>query len=237
MKIEGSVALVTGANRGLGLEFARGLLAAGARRVYAGARDPRNIAQKGVEPIQLDVTRPEDVLAAAQRCGDVTLLINNAGVLRTAPILSTENVDATREQLETNYFGTLSMARAFAPVLAANGGGALVNVLSVLSWVNLQMTAGYSASKAAAWALTNGLRNELRAQGTLVVAVHAAFIETDMARNVRAPKLAPADVVSQVLAAIEANRDEVLADETTRLVKMGFNADPSVYLREAPGAA
>jgi NAD(P)-dependent dehydrogenase (short-subunit alcohol dehydrogenase family) len=203
MRVEGAVALVTGASRGLGLEFAR----------------------------------PEDVAAVARRCGDVTLLINNAGVLQAAPLLAPENVPATRAQFETNFFGTLAMAGAFAPVLAANGGGAIVNVLSVLSWVNLRMTAGYSASKAATWALTNGLRNELRAQGTLVVAVHAAFIETEMARNIRAPKLAPADVVTQVLAAIEAGRDEVLADETTRRVKMGFNGDPPVYLREASGAA
>lgn len=229
MKIQGSVALVTGANRGLGRAFAEALLAAGAK-VYAGARDPAKVDLSGAQPLRLDVTRAEDIAAAARACGDVTLLINNAGALQPTPFLAPGSEAAARALLETNFFGTLALSRAFAPVLKANGGGAIVNVLSVLSWLNLPQAGAYGASKAAAWALTNGLRNELRAQGTLVVAVHAAFIDTDMARHVQAPKTAPAAVVQQVLAALEAERQEVLADEVTRNVKRGLGAAQASYL-------
>jgi NAD(P)-dependent dehydrogenase (short-subunit alcohol dehydrogenase family) len=141
MKIQGSVALVTGANRGLGLAFAEALLAGGAAKVYAAARDPSRVALRGVTPLKLDITRPEEVTAAAKAAGDVTLLINNAAVLQARPFLAEAAEDATRASLETNFFGTLAMARAFAPVLKANGGGAIVNMLSVLSWLNLP-TAG-----------------------------------------------------------------------------------------------
>lgn len=230
MQIQGSTALVTGANRGLGLAFAQALLEAGAAKVYAGARDPSKVALAGVTPLALDITDRSSVAAAAKVAGDVNLLINNAAVLRARPFLAEDAEQAVRAALETNLFGTLSMARAFAPVLAANGGGALVNMLSVLSWLNLPTVGAYGASKAAAWALTNGLRNELRAQGTLVVGVHAAFIDTDMASSVQAPKSRPEDVARQVLAAIQEGREEVLADEVTRNVKRGLSAEPASYL-------
>jgi NAD(P)-dependent dehydrogenase (short-subunit alcohol dehydrogenase family) len=230
MQIRGSTALVTGANRGLGLAFAKALLEAGAAKVYAGARDPSKVALAGVTPLALDITDRSSVAAAARVAGDVNVLINNAAVLSARPFLADDAEQAVRAALETNLFGTLSMARAFAPVLAANGGGALVNMLSVLSWLNLPTVGAYGASKAAAWALTNGLRNELRAQGTLVVGVHAAFIDTDMASFVQAPKSRPEDVARQVLAAIEEGREEVLADEVTRNVKRGLSAEPASYL-------
>jgi NAD(P)-dependent dehydrogenase (short-subunit alcohol dehydrogenase family) len=233
MKLTSSVALVTGANRGLGRAFAQGLLAAGARKVYAAARDPATIDLPGAVPIALDVTDDSAVRAAARDCGDVTLLVNNAGIARRSPFLGDGSADAVREMLDTNFFGMLATSRAFAPVLNANGGGALVNMLSVLSWINMPVMSGYGASKAAAWALTNGLRNELRAQGTLVVGVHAAFIDTDMARGVPAPKTKPEDVVRQVLEAIETGQEEVFADAITRAVKGGLSAQPAVYLREA----
>ena len=233
MKIEGSVALVTGANRGLGRAFAEALLDAGAAKVYAAARDPSAVSLPGARPLKLDITRAEDIALAAGACPDVTLLINNAGVLQPGSFLAAGGEAAARSQLETNFFGTLALSRAFAPVLKANGGGALINVLSVLSWLNLPQVGAYSASKAAAWALTNGLRNELRAQGTLVVAVHAAYIDTDMARQVQGPKTAPGAVVQQVLTAIEAGREEVLADEVTRKVKNGLGAERSSYLQGA----
>jgi len=233
MKIQGCIALVTGANRGLGRAFAEALLAAGAGKVYAAARDPSLLSLPRAKPLRLDITRAEDIAAAARSAGDVTLLINNAAVLRPAGFLAAAGEGALRESLDTNLFGTLAVARAFAPVLKANRGGALVNMLSVLSWLNLPQAGAYGASKAAAWALTNGLRNELRAQGTLVVGVHAAFIDTDMAKQVQAPKISPGSVAQQVLAAIEAGREEVLADEVTRSVKRGLGAEHASYLSAA----
>src|SRR5262245_18994986 len=155
MKIQNCVALVTGANRGLGLAFTRALLAAGARKVYAAARDASAIQLPGVQAVALDVTRDGDVAAAADALGDVDLVINNAGISRGAGLLTDGVVDALRAELETNAFGPLRVARAFAPVLARNGGGAIVNVLSVLSWISLPRVASYAASKAAAWSLTN----------------------------------------------------------------------------------
>ena len=231
MRIQGSIALVTGANRGLGLAFARALLEAGAAKVYAGARDPAKVRLAGATPLALDITDRASVAAAARQASDVNLLVNNAAVLNARPFLAEDAEQAMRAALETNLFGTLAMARAFTPVLKANGGGTLVNMLSVLSWLNLPSVGAYGASKAAAWALTNGLRNELRAQGTLVVGVHAAFIDTDMASGIDGPKSRPEDVARQVLAAIEQGREEVLADEVTRNVKRGLSAEPASYVQ------
>ncbi len=227
MKIKGSIALVTGANRGLGLAFTKALLATGASKVYAASRDPAKITTPGLMPLKLDITNPDEIAAAARACADVTLLINNAAVLRAQPFLANGTEAALRESLDTNFYGTLAMSRAFAPVLKANGGGALVNMLSVLSWLNLPQTGTYGASKSAAWALTNGLRNELRSQRTLVVGVHAAFIDTDMAKHIQAPKITPENVAAQTLEAIETGRTEVLADETTRKVKRELAAEPA----------
>jgi len=231
MKVKGSVALVTGANRGLGLAFIKALLDAGASKVYAAARDPSKITIPGVQPVKLDITKPEEVAAAAKACGDVTLLINNAGIIQPKPFLAEASEDAIRANFDTNFFGTLSVSRAFAPVLRANGGGALVNVLSALSWLNMPMAGAYCASKSAAWALTNGIRNELRAQGTLVVGVHAAFIDTDMAKGVQAPKAKPEDVVAQTLKGIEEGREEVLADDISKKVKSELNIEKPIYIR------
>lgn len=230
MKIHNSVALVTGANRGLGLAYARALLAAGARKVYAAARDPDSVTEPGLIPLRLDVTDPQQIAAAARSAGDVSLLINNAGIIQGQPLLAEGAADTLRRQFETNTLGVLEVARAFAPVLAANGGGALVNMLSVLSWVSLPGTAGYSASKAAAWAVTNGLRQELAAQNTLVIGVHAGYIDTDMVRSVEAPKARPEDIAAQVMQAIEQGRFEVLADEISRSVKAGLSSEKAPYL-------
>jgi NAD(P)-dependent dehydrogenase (short-subunit alcohol dehydrogenase family) len=230
MKIEGAVALVTGANRGLGAAFARGLVAAGAAKVYAAARDPATVTLPHVLPVRLDVTRPEQVTALARELTDVTLLVNNAGIAELGPLLAPGAIDALRLQVETNAVGPLRMVQAFAPVLARNGGGAVVNVLSALSWLTLPGSGGYSASKAAAWALGNALRQELKAHRTGLLAVHAAFIDTDMARDALGPKLAPDELVRQTLAALEAEQPELLADAPTREVHHGLAADPPVYL-------
>jgi NAD(P)-dependent dehydrogenase (short-subunit alcohol dehydrogenase family) len=233
MRIANSVAFVTGANRGLGLAFAKALLAGGARKVYAAARDPDTITLPGVIPVRLNVVNPGEIEEAARNCPGVDLLINNAGVSRGSALLAAGSVEAARAEMETNFFGPLLVSRAFAPVLARNGGGALLNVLSALSWISLPPVGTYSASKAAAWSLTNGLRNELRAQGTQVVALHVGFMDTDMAAGVDAPKSRPEDVVKQALAAIEGGEQEVLADDVSRSLKQGLSA--GVYLAAPRG--
>ena len=230
MKIKGSTALVTGANRGLGLAYAKALLAAGARKVYAGARDPSSVTLAGVVPLKLDVNSAEDIAAAVAACGDVDLVINNAGIIGADDLLGSKGVEGLRSVLETNLYGVFAVSRAFAPVLRANGGGALVNMLSALSWASLPTTGPYSVSKAAAWSLTNGLRNELREQGTLVVGVHAGYIDTDMVKDVDSPKSRPEDIAQAVLTGIEAGEQEVLADDTARHVKAGFAQPQSMYL-------
>lgn len=234
MKIKDSVVLVTGANRGLGKAWALALQAAGARKIYAAARNAGSVEMPGVEPITLDITNPEQVARAAAQCSDVTLLINNAGIIRGGDLLGADGMDTARDELDTNLFGTLAMSRAFAPVLAANGGGAILNVLSILSWISVPGAATYSISKAATWALTNGLRHALRAQGTLVVGLHVGYMETDMTSGIDVPKVQPADVVRQALEAIEAGQEEVLADEITRQVKQGLSLPRGIYL-DAPG--
>jgi NAD(P)-dependent dehydrogenase (short-subunit alcohol dehydrogenase family) len=235
LKIRDAVAFVTGANRGLGLAFARELLAAGARKVYAAARDPQRLTLDGVERVRLDVTRPDGVADAADAAADVNLLINNAGISLWRDFTADEAIDAARSEMETNYFGPLALSRAFAPVLAQNGGGAIINVLSVLSWVTVPNSGTYSASKAAAWALTNSLRASLRPQGTRVLGVHIGPIDTDMARGLTFPKVGADEVARQTLSALEAGRDEVLVDELTRRVKAGLSNEVGVYLDFRPG--
>jgi NAD(P)-dependent dehydrogenase (short-subunit alcohol dehydrogenase family) len=219
MKINGSVALVTGANRGLGQMFARELVSRGAAKVYGAARDPLAVTEPGVTPIALDITDPRRVAEVAGQCADVSLLVNNAGVMKASTFTGPPTLDAARLEMETNYFGALSMCRAFAPVLAANGGGAVVNVLSVSSFYTNPLDASYGASKAAEWSLTNGIRVGSHRQGTLVVGVHAAFIDTDMAAGINAPKISPESVARQAFDAVDAGQVEVLADERTRFVK------------------
>jgi NAD(P)-dependent dehydrogenase (short-subunit alcohol dehydrogenase family) len=230
MKLEGSVVLVTGANRGLGQEFARQALAAGARKVYAGARDPGKVSLAGVVPVKLDVTNADDVATVASQCADVTLLVNNAGIAQLGGVVQGDPAALLREHMETNVFGMLDLSRAFAATLGKNGGGAILNILSILSWVNTPSLGTYGVSKAAAWSLTNELRHELRAQGTQVVGLHAGFIDTDMARGFDAPKITPQDVVAQAFAAIEAGEHEVLVDAGTRQVKGGLSH--GVYLKD-----
>ena len=230
MKLHNATVLITGANRGIGLAFAREALARGARKVYSGARDPASVTLRGVEAIRLDVTKPEDVAAAA-RLDDVTVLINNAGIGSFGGFLAEGSIDAARAQLETNYFGPLRMSLAFAPVLAANGGGAILNVLSIASWISTPLLAVYGSTKAAEWSLTNGLRHELRAQGTQVLGMHMGFVDTDLTREIDMGKSTPDAVVREALDALERGDEEVLADDITRQVKPGLSAQPPVYLQ------
>jgi len=229
MKLQNAVALVTGANRGLGLAFAKALVAAGAK-VYAAARNPASVKLPGVEAVKLDVINAAEVEALARKLGDVTLIVNNAGIAHGSSFLAPGGIEAQRAELETNFFGPLLLARAFAPALAKNGGGAIVNVLSALSWVSSPAFATYCASKSAAWSLSNGLRHELKAQGTQVLSLHVGYMDTDMVRHVTAPKANPDDVVRDTLAALEAGKSEILADDTSRMVKKGLSAEPGLYL-------
>lgn len=231
MKIENAVVLVTGANRGIGLAFVRELLARGARKVYAAARDPSTITpQPGVQALRLDVNNPEDVAAAAALASDVTLVINNAGIAQPGGFMAVDSEEVMRRIFETNVFGVLRVSKAFAPVLRANGGGALLNVLSVASWVNGGELAAYSASKSAAWSLTNALRHELVAQKTQVLGLHMAYVDTDLTRGFDVPKTSPVQIVRRALDGLEAGADEVLADELTQHVKLGMTATRPSYL-------
>jgi NAD(P)-dependent dehydrogenase (short-subunit alcohol dehydrogenase family) len=230
MKIRNTVALVTGANRGIGLAFTRELLARGARKVYAGAREPSTIKQSAAEALRLDVTKPEQIVAAAAHASDVALLINNAGVTHLGGFLAPDSEEVARFQFETNFFGVLRMSKAFAPILAANGGGAVLNVLSVASWLNPGQLAAYAASKSAAWSLTNSLRYEMAAQRTQVLALHMGFVDTELAREIEAPKSSPDEIVKRALDALESGLDEVLADERARVVKQGLTALRPSYL-------
>lgn len=229
IQIAGSRVLVTGANRGLGQVFTESLLARGARVVYAGVRNPGTAVHSGAVPVSLDITRAEDVAAAAARCADIGILINNAGLMRFAPVLAAPDIDAAREEMETNYFGTLRMCRAFAPVLAANGGGALVNILSIVSWFANPLNSSYCASKSAEWSLTNAARIELRRQGTQVTGVFAGVIDTDMGvAFAHLPKVSPQSVVNQALDGVESGAEEVLCDDRTRSVKAALPDDLAV---------
>jgi NAD(P)-dependent dehydrogenase (short-subunit alcohol dehydrogenase family) len=225
MRIDGSVALVTGADRGLGRAFAVELVSRGAARVYGAARDPASVTEHRLTPVALDITDPEGVARVAEQCADVSLLVNNAGVMKASSFIGAPSLDGARLGMETNYFGTLNMCRAFAPVLAANGGGAVVNMLSVSSFYTNPLDASYGASKAAEWSLTNGIRTELAHQGTLVVAVHAGFVDTDMAAGLDVPKISPESVAQQAFDAVEAGGIEVLADERSRFVKASLSRD------------
>lgn len=218
MEIEGSVALVTGAHRGIGLAFVRALLSRGAAKVYAGVRRPGQFTEPGPEPLLLDVTNHQHIEAAAAKASDVSIVINNAGII-AGPSLREGSLDGARREMEVNYIAPWAISRAFAPVLAANGGGVLVNMLSVASWRANNRFPGYAASKAAEWSLTNALRVALRDQGTVVIGVHAGYVDTDATRGLDVPKVTAAEVADKTMEAIVGNDPEVLVDEAARRVR------------------
>src|ERR1700733_7947758 len=222
MEITGKTALVTGANRGLGRHLARELRDRGAT-VYAAARNPASVDMDGVPPIALDVTDPASVAAAAAATGDVAILINNAGSSTGASLLTGDVADV-RLELDTHFFGTLEVIRAFAPQLAAQPGSAILNILSVMSWVSFPNSGAYCAAKSAEWSLTNALRQELAPQRTRVRALHVGFMDTDMARHVTSAKPDLADVAKIAIDGIAAGDPEILADELSRQVLAGLSS-------------
>jgi len=233
MNIKGSVALVTGANRGIGEAYVAALQARGVAKIYAGVRDPSSYdAPDGVEIVVLDVTKPDQVAAAAQKCGDLTLLVNNAGVNFNAPLFAEEAMSNARTEIEVNYFGTLSMVRAFAPVLKANGGGCIVNMLSILSRVSLPVLGSYAASKAAEYSMTQGVRAQLAAQGTLVIGVMPGSVDTRMTPG---GDEKPVTVVQAALDAVEAGEEDVYPGGMAQGVSQGLAADAKAVEKELAG--
>jgi NAD(P)-dependent dehydrogenase (short-subunit alcohol dehydrogenase family) len=232
VKIAGRTALVTGANRGLGRHLAAELLARGAT-VYAGARNPDSVDLPGAKPIRLDITDPGSVSAAAEAAGDVTLLVNNAGLSTGADLLDGD-LAQIRLELETHYLGTLSVVRAFAPTIAANGGGTILNILSALSWVSFPSVGAYSAAKSAEWSMTNTLRTMLAGRGIRVAGLHVGYMDTDMAAHVSGPKSDPADVARIAADGIEADLYEILADDTSRQVRAGLSGGVAALYPELP---
>jgi NAD(P)-dependent dehydrogenase (short-subunit alcohol dehydrogenase family) len=221
MNINTAVAVVTGANRGLGHHFAVQLIERGAK-VYAAARNPQTIDLPGAIPLELDVTDPGSVTRAATIAADATLLVNNAGSSTGAPLLGGD-LELIRLEMETHYFGTLSVIRAFAPVIEGNGGGAILNVLSVLSWLHPGGLGAYSAAKAAEWGLTNAVRDQLAPHGITVSGLHVGYMDTDMSAQIpAAQKIDPALVARLALDGVAAGLPEILADDPSRNVKAGL---------------
>jgi NAD(P)-dependent dehydrogenase (short-subunit alcohol dehydrogenase family) len=237
MEISNSVALVTGANGGIGSHFVEQLLQHSEGKTNAGkiyvcartlnklnhlvAQDPTRII-----PVELDVTNPESVAAAAAQCPDVTLLINNAGTSLNHGIISAPDLDAARAEMDVNYFGMAAMCRAFAPILQKQGGGAIINILSLLGKVNLPFSGSYSASKAAAISMTQSVRAELSAQHTLVIAVMPGTVDTDLAKDWPNPKVAPAEVARAALQAVIDNQEDVYPGEQAQQVSAQLLTDP-----------
>ncbi len=222
MKIKDSVALVTGSNRGIGKAYVESLIQKGAKKVYASMRDVEafnrnhssfiNECKGVVELMTLDITKEEQVKQATDLASDVNLLINNAGVATYQGLIGSENLEAARKEMEVNYLGTLSMIRAFAPILKNNGGGAIANILSVASLVNFPLLGSYSASKAALYSLTQGVRAELTEQGTLVFGVYPGPIDTDMAAGVPMEKAPPSAIAQGTLEALEKGTEDIFID-------------------------
>jgi NAD(P)-dependent dehydrogenase (short-subunit alcohol dehydrogenase family) len=217
MKISEQVAFVTGANRGFGRHLAIELVSRGAK-VYAAARNLESIDIPGVIPVKLDITNPQEVAEAAAAAKDVTILINNAGVSTGASLLDGD-LDHIHLEFNTHFFGTLSMIRSFAPILANNGGGSILNILSALSWLSTGSIGAYSAAKAAEWALTNDLRISLYPQKIRIAGLHVGYMETDMTSSVNAPKSNPAEIAKIAIDGIKSGSFEILADDSSRMIQ------------------
>ncbi len=238
MKIKDSTALVTGANGGIGEEFVKALIAADIKKVYVTGRNVdslyplKDIIKDRGEILKLDITKPEDIETAARLCTDVNLLINNAGVNFNTPLIGVNTLENARVEMETNYYGTLSMCRAFTPILKANGGGSIVNILSILSRVNIPLMGSLCASKASALSMTQGVRAELAAHGTTVIAVMPGAVDTRMSKDFQGPKISPVVVVEETLKAVEEGTEEVYPGDMASEIAAGLDKDPKATEKE-----
>ena len=238
MKIDNAVALVSGANRGIGLAFVERLILRGVKKIYVGARDISSVnsllrLHPGlVHPVTLDITNQNQIDMVASEAADVNLLVNNAGANSNTALIAMEGLDNARREMETNYFGTLSMCRAFAPVLKNNGGGTIVNVLSILSLVNLPASGSYSVSKAAAYSMNQGVRAELPSQKTTVIGVMPGAVDTDMAKGFEGPKEKPLDVAEVALQAVEDDLEDVYPGDMAQAVSQGHAQDAKAVEKE-----
>ncbi len=233
MKIQGSVALVTGANRGLGRALVSALLEAGADKVYAAARDVSRVASgdRRVVPLALDTSKPEQIAAAARAAGDVTLLVNNAGVSNSMNVLTASQA-AMETDFRTNVFGTLAVIKGFLPVLEiARDGATIVNVLSLVSLGSFPAMGGYSASKAAAYSITQSLRPELRRKRIEILAALPGPIDTDMVKDLPIPKTNPVDVARAVLAGVERGEEEIFPDPMAQQMRTLWSRSPKEFER------
>ncbi len=238
MELKDTIALVTGANRGIGQAFVEALRNAGVEKIYAAARDTATLAETvaggggRIKAVKLDVTDPEQVRAAAALASDVTLLINNAGVAIFGGFIATGDLEGARREMDVNYFGTLAMSRAFAPLLKRNGGGAIVNLASIASHVNFPIIGPYSASKAAVHSMTQGLRAELSNQGTQVIGVYPGPVDTDMAKNFDVPKVPPAQIAEAVLKALAEGTEDVYPDPMAAEIHGNLLHDPKAVEKQ-----
>jgi NAD(P)-dependent dehydrogenase (short-subunit alcohol dehydrogenase family) len=234
MNVKGSAVFVTGANRGLGLAFAKAALSRGAAKVYAGMRNTEGFKEPGLVPIQIDVTDAASVAAAAATCQDVNLLVNNAGIAAVIDNpLSDEMESLSRRLLETNYYGVVCVTQAFSPALMRNGPAGIINVLSDVTWLPKPVLTPYSVTKAAAWSYTNHLRVYLKEHNIQVLGLHVGFVDTDLSKGVTAAKARPEDVVRDTFDALEAGKSEIMADDGTRALKRSLSNEVPGYIDPA----
>ncbi len=236
MNINGSTALVTGANRGLGRHLANELLSRGAT-VYAGARNPDAVDLPAAKVVALDITDPASVARAVEIAGDLTLLINNAGSPPRSDLLNGDEAQI-RFEMDTHFFGTLSVIRAFAPKISTNGGGSILNILSVLSWVSFPRSGAYCAAKSAEWSMTNALRVQLAEQNIRVAGLHVGYMDTDMTASITAPKSNPFDIAKIAIDGVEQDLFEIVADDVSREMQGALAGGvPALYpqLQKTPG--
>ena len=236
MDIKNAIAFITGANRGLGLAFAREARRRGAAKVYAGMRRTDGFNEPGIIPVKIDVTDPASIAAAAALAADTTMLINNAGIaaLIDGP-LSADVAAQSARMFDTNYYGVVRVTQAFEPILSTKPNAAIINVLSDIVWLPRPILAPYAASKAAAWSYTNQVRFHLRERGVQVLGLHVGFVDTDLTNGIDAPKSSPEDVVRQTYDALVAGKSEVMADKGTAVLKSTLAAEEPGYITPPQG--